>query len=341
MSDFQYEKRVVQNFCENFDQARDHDLKILLNSHILPGYLWRGVHPFYEKTDPEDIVSTFWLPLRRSFTRLQRRQTIFFAGKNSCQPGAEIWTCGMGHFTGLFDYPWLEIPATGKLAFIPFAEFHRLERGLIAESALFLDIVSVMQQAGVDPIPVQTAARGLRPDPVISPQPMPEDQNRAQTRKTMALLESMIADLDHLNKTGDDRCAPELLAKCWHEDMGWYGPAGIGLTYTIKRYQQQHQYPFREQLSNKRFNGHITRFAEGNYAGWFGWPNLTNRSKGGFLGLPKSGIDAQMRVVDIYRREGDKLAENWVFIDLLHYLNQYGYDLLADPHCLHGQKEFV
>ena len=36
-----------------------------------------------------------------------------------------------------------------------------------------------------------------------------------------------------------------------------------------------------------------------------------------------------MRVVDIYRRDGDKLAENWVFIDLLYFLAQQGIDVLA------------
>ena len=41
-----------------------------------------------------------------------------------------------------------------------------------------------------------------------------------------------------------------------------------------------------------------------------------------------------MRVVDIYRREGDKLAENWVFIDLLYYLMQHGIDVLNDPESL-------
>ena len=35
-----------------------------------------------------------------------------------------------------------------------------------------------------------------------------------------------------------------------------------------------------------------------------------------------------MRVVDIYRAEDGKLAENWVFIDLLHYLNMQGLDVL-------------
>ena len=36
-----------------------------------------------------------------------------------------------------------------------------------------------------------------------------------------------------------------------------------------------------------------------------------------------------MRVVDVYRRSGDKLAENWVFIDLLHYFRQQGLDVLG------------
>jgi len=41
-----------------------------------------------------------------------------------------------------------------------------------------------------------------------------------------------------------------------------------------------------------------------------------------------------MRVVDIYRRDGDKLAENWVFIDILYYLIQHGIDLLKNPNAV-------
>jgi hypothetical protein len=36
-----------------------------------------------------------------------------------------------------------------------------------------------------------------------------------------------------------------------------------------------------------------------------------------------------MRIVDIYRRENNKLAENWVYIDILYYLYQQGLDLLG------------
>ena len=45
--------------------------------------------------------------------------------------------------------------------------------------------------------------------------------------------------------------------------------------------------------------------------------------------MPASDRSTEMRVVDIYRRDGDKLAENWIFIDLLHFLHLQGLDVLG------------
>ena len=66
----------------------------------------------------------------------------------------------------------------------------------------------------------------------------------------------------------------------------------------------------------------------GNFGGFFGWPNLTLTPTGGFMGMPASEKPGDMRVIDMYRREGDKLSENWIFIDLLHFWNQQGVDIL-------------
>jgi hypothetical protein len=106
------------------------------------------------------------------------------------------------------------------------------------------------------------------------------------------------------------------------------GADGIGATCTIPRQIAQHQRPFRTQLADRSFNGHIARLAEGSYGGFFGWPNLSLTPVGGYIGLP-AGPRADMRVVDIYRRDGAKLAENWIFIDMLHFLNLQGLDVLA------------
>ncbi len=163
-----------------------------------------------------------------------------------------------------------------------------------------------------------------------------DEQDEAESEKTLGLLNHMINDLDVLNVSGDNECHPEYLAQTWCEDMIWYGPAGIGASYTIERYQEQHQFPFRSGLKDKVYNGHVCRYAEGNYACFFGWPNLTHTPTGGFLGLPGNETRVNMRVVDIYRREGDKLAENWVLIDLPYWLKQQGLDILERNRELRG-----
>ncbi|MGB5165199.1 MAG: hypothetical protein WBN61_08080 [Woeseiaceae bacterium] len=323
-------KDLVRGFHAAFDAADDAQLASVLATHTTSDYLWRGMHPFYEQRGATAVTDVFWLPLRHAMRSLQRREDVFMAGHNVVDDGKTVWVASMGHMMGLFDDDWAGIPATGKLAFLRYAEFHCVSEGKIVESAFFCDLLSIMHQAGCYPLPPPTAATIIpQPGPRTHDGVMIDAQAPESGQKTMALVHAMIDDLSNLNKTGLDHCPPQVLQKTWHEDMAWYGPVGIGATYTIARYQQQHQYPFRTQLKDKVFNGHIARFAEGNYAGFFGWPNLTNTPTGGFLGLPGNDTRADMRVVDIYRRDGDKLAENWVFIDLLHWLSMQGLDLLA------------
>jgi predicted ester cyclase len=329
MSDFQHEKNVVREYIEAFDSAKTNDLVNVCQDYLAEDYHWRGMHPFYEIDGVAKVLDTFWMPLRKAFSPIQRREDIFFAGANVCKGNDDVWVVSMGNFLGLFDQPWLGIPPTGKMVFLRYAEFHRVVENKISESALFCDIMSVMDQAGHYPLPPMTGANFIYPGPRTHDGMLLSAQQSSEGQKTMDLVHRMIEDLNVQNKSGRDTCTPETLAKTWHDDMIWYGPTGIGAAYTIRRYQEQHQYPFRENLTDKVFNGHVARFAEGNYCGFFGWPNLNNKNKGGFLGLTANDTHAPMRVVDIYRRSGEKLAENWVFIDLLHYLFVQGLDVLG------------
>ena len=228
------------------------------------------------------------------------------AGANVLDDGQTEWVCSMGHLMGLFDRDWLGIPSTGKLAFLRYVEFHRITDGKISETAFYFDIISVMQQAGLNPLPLQTGASIITPGPRTHEGIMFGKQDPVESKKTIDLIKRMIDDL-----ISSDVASPsDELRQTWHEDMLWWGPAGIGATYTVDRYQVQHQGPFRDCLKDIVFKGHVTEFAEGKFGGFFGWPSLTMKNSGGFMGLPASDITAEMRVVDIYRREGDKLAEN-------------------------------
>ncbi len=304
---------------ENSPAGRSADA---MSPFTAPGYHFRGVHPLNEIQGTRDVAETVWDPLKTAFTSLQRRQDIFMAGPNLI--AGDMWVTSMGKFLGLFDEPWLDIKPTHKIVMIPYCEFHRVEDGQITESALWVDVVSVMKQSGYNPFGPQTGAEIVNPGPCTADGILLQPQQDDESQKTLDLIMTMCNDLVGDGMHSDDNA----LSRTWHDNMLWFGPSGIGATFTIDRYEQQHQGPFNAGLKNIEFNGHILEHAEGNYGGWFGWPNLRMNQGDGFLGMPASDTQTEMRVVDIYRRDGDKLAENWVFIDLLHYLLLLGVDVL-------------
>ncbi len=322
MADYQDSKALVLQFYEELEAVSAGDVGSILNRYTTSDYLFRGVHPFNELEGADTVAETVWKPLLGAFTLMQRRQDIFMAGKSEVD-GTE-WVTSMGNFMGLFDNDWLGIPSTGKMTFLPYVEFNRISDGKICESGFFCDIIRVMRQVGLTPLPIETGAEIINPGPRTHDGLLFNIQDEAESRKTLDLTNRMVDDL-----VSDGLESPsKSLAKTWHEDMIWFGPSGIGATYTIDRYQIQHQRPFGAGLDNIVFNGHVCNYAEGNYAGWFGWPNLTMTSSGGFMGLPASDRKVHMRVVDMYRRDGDKLAENWIFIDMLYWMMQQDVDVL-------------
>jgi hypothetical protein len=233
----------------------------------------------------------------------------------------------MGHLMGLFDNEWLGIAPSRKMALLRYCEFNKVENGKITETAMFFDIPHVMLQVGLNPFPPQTGAHLVQPGPMTHEGLLFEEQNMQEGEKTLASINFMIEDIKGWKHTGKISLVDELRAS-WNEDMIWWGPAGIGSSYTIERYAEQHSGPFRAGFKDRISNGHLCKLAEGNFGGFFGWPNLTLTPTGGFMGMPASEKPGDMRVIDMYRREGDKLSENWIFIDLLHFWKQQGVDIL-------------
>ena len=327
MANYQAAKKVVLEYFDAVENASADTIADVLRQHTSEDYLWRGVYPFREQPSSEAAATSFWQPLLSSITRMQRRQDIFIAGSNAY--GGEDWVMSMGNFMGLFDKDFLGIPCTRKIANIRYAEFNCVVDGKITKTGLFIDLIGLMDQAGVYPLPPSTGTYFNYPGPRTHDGLRFEATPDSEAETTLELLNTMVEDLSELNESGAMDCPPETLEKSWSKDMIWYGPAGIGASYTIPRYQEQHQLPFRANLDDKKFKGHVCRFAEGNYACFFGWPNLSNTPIGGWLGLPGGNVNAEMQVVDVYRREDDKLIENWVLIDLPYWLKQQGLDVLG------------
>ncbi len=322
---FQEEKQLVLEFYKELDNTDEAEVSEVMHKYCAGNLHWRGFDPFNVIFSPEEVAVKFWQPLKRSLSRLQRRIDIFMAGQNSLVSEESIWVSSMGHLMGLFDETWLAIQPTRKMAFLRYCAFHRIENGKIVETAMYFDIPHLMMQSGLRPFGEQTGAHMVQPGPATHSGLLFEAQPQAEGEKTLATINHMISDLGEW-----DSGLPleEELAQTWADDMIWWGPAGIGATYTIERYAKQHSGPFRSGFKNRSTTKHICRFAEGEFGGFFGFPNFTAEPTGGFMSMPATGKPGEFRVIDIYRREGDKLVENWVFIDLLHFWKQQGVDIL-------------
>ena len=162
MADLQHAKRVVLDYYADLDSllrgnGSVDDVASVLRKHTTDDYSWRGMHPFYEQEGADSVAEVFWRPTIEAFSPLQRRADVFLAGESVVEGReADVWVCQMGHLLGLFDAPWLHIPPTHKMVFVRYAEFHRVVGDQIAETALFVDVLSVMRQAGHYPLPPQT-----------------------------------------------------------------------------------------------------------------------------------------------------------------------------------------
>lgn len=325
--DLQAAKDLVRSFHDAIDSSAPGGVADAASRFVSPDWQWRGMHPFNEQRGPEAVARVFWTPLKNSLKSLQRRADIFIAGLNEIDGFEGVWVVEMGHLMGAFERSWLGIRHNLRIVMLRYCEFNRIEDGVIVETAMFCDIPHLMIQAGQNPFPPQTGTMMVQPGPRTHDGLCYTAQDAETGTATLAVINAMINTPAAKPRNEDEA---DRLAQTWHDDMIWWGPAGIGAVYTIERYDRQHSMPFDKSLSTAYvFNGHVCRLAESAFGGFFGWPNLTVQNSGGFLGMTAGPGPADMRVIDMYRVENGKIAENWVFIDLLHFLKMQGLDVLG------------
>jgi predicted ester cyclase len=322
-------KRSVHEFSSRVRETTPEDVDELLAQYYHDDVEWHGPAPVDRLDGRSELATGFWTPLLEAFPDLEKNDYVLFAGEFE----GDEWVCATGNLVGTFENDWLDIPATGHATWLRYGEFHRMEDGRIRETRTIVDVLDVLRQAGFRFVP------SLAPEVVI-PGPSSQDglvldeRDEEESRQTMELVEGML--FDGLNSYEEEGLENMGMEQYWHEDFTWYGPAGIGSTRGIDGFQEYHQNPFLEAFPDREVGHHDSRIAEGTYCASTGWPAVVGTHLGdGWLGLPATGNDAEMRVIDVWRREGDRLAENWVFIDLIDLLDQLGLDvferLRSDP----------
>ncbi|MBX2886490.1 MAG: ester cyclase [Granulosicoccus sp.] len=325
MPELQNAKAIVREANTALDAANPTQTAAVLRKYTSPEYRWRGMHPFNEQTGAETVAELFWVPLKNAFGPLQRRADIFLCGLNQLDNWQSTWVVEMGHLMGLWDNAWIGLAPSHKIALLRYVEFHRVENDKIAETACYIDIINLLAQVGRSPLPPGTGVEGLTPGPRTHAGLLYDTSDQVEGLKTVQLIADMVEDL----RAHTVHSPSEHMDRFWTPDMCWFGPGGIGSSAFFEGYRRGHSGPFEDGLEYVKHAEHVARLGEGLFGGFFGYPSLTMRSTGGFMGLPKSDVPADMRIVDLYRRDGDKLAENWIFIDIPHFCAMQGIDLLS------------
>ncbi|MFS4580140.1 nuclear transport factor 2 family protein [Phaeobacter sp. C3_T13_0] len=326
MSDISTAKALIARFIDKLDQAAtDSETRAVFEAACAENLKYRGVHPFNELQGPQAVADQVWSPLKAAMPMLQRRPDIFLGGHNNLPGQSGLWVVQMGNFLGDFNESWLAIPPTQKTTYVPYVSFYRIEGNKIAEVVEFLDIFAVISQAGLNPwLAEHSGGFIMSPGPITHDGVMQSPQDAGETKKTFDLTYDMLADLAKSYTSPTDH-----MAQFWHPDMNWFGPTGIGASLGFPGYRRGHTGPFEHKLDTVDILTEEITAAEGNFSGVMWWPCLRMRNTGNYMGVPANDALAEMRVVDMYRRDGDKLAENWIFIDMLHYLLGQGIDVLV------------
>ena len=114
--------------------------------------------PFEDLDGPGALYEQAYQPLLAAIPDLERRDFIVIGGRND----DDDWVGCAGHYMGVFEQPWLDIPPTRHAVAMRYHEFFRVEDGKVVEMQALWDIPQVMMQAqrmADDPQPGRGMAR--------------------------------------------------------------------------------------------------------------------------------------------------------------------------------------
>lgn len=273
------------------------------------------------------LIKGLWEPMIAALPDLERRTDILLSGEFTNKEGATgNWFASTGFLVGHFEAPLWGIEPTKRPLWIRYGWFDRAVGDAIVESYLIFDVARMLIDSEQWPLAPQLG-QSQWPAPHTQDGVALDASDPAESEKSLKLVEAMIAGLMRYD---GQSLASMRMVDFWHPQFHWYGPGGIGSARGHRDYERTHQGPFLAAFPDRVGGNHKCRIGDGTYVASTGWPSINATHSGdSWLGLPGTGKRITMKVMDFWRREGDLLAENWVFIDMIDLLEQIGVDVFA------------
>lgn len=269
------------------------------------------------------IMDRFWAPLINAFPDLERRTDILLSGH--FKDGD--WFASSGYLIGHFEKDLYGMKASGRPHFIRYGWFDRIDGEKVVESYVLLDLTRLMIETDQWPLRPQLG-ENWSPPPATHDGVFLGDADAAESDKSLKLVEAMIAGL----MSYDGKTLGSMgMRRFWTPQFQWYGPGGIGSARGHADYERAHQGPFLKAFPDRIGGNHKCRIGEGAYVASTGWPSINATHLGDdWIGIPATGKRITQRIMDFWRRENDMLVENWVFIDMVDLIGQFGVNLLPN-----------
>lgn len=302
--------------------------RALADALYAPGCQFHISAPVEHLDGTAQLAEQFWQPLLRAFPDLERRTDILLTGEFK----GGNWFASTGYFVGHFEQPLFGISPSNRPHWLRYGWFDRVEGDRVVESYVILDIARLLIEVGQWPLRPQLG-ESWSPAPQTQDGVTLEPADPAQSQQSLDLVEAMIAGLMRYDGKS---LASMRMVDFWTPQFHWYGPGGIGSARGHKDYERAHQQPFLTAFPDRVGGNHVCRIGDGSYVASTGWPSINATHLGdGWIGVPATNKRITQRIMDFWRRDGDLLAENWVFIDMVDLLGQMGVDLLPNR----GEKQ--
>ena len=149
------------------------------------------------------------------------------------------------------------------------------------------------------------------------------EQDELEGRESKQLVEAMWNGLMRYSRERDGENMDAMEQQhYWHPDFHWMGPSGIGSTHSIEEFQDFHQRPWLSAFGDRNLDvkssGRNMGFlGEGLYAAGGIWNQEFSMHHGEYQGVPATGKLMRLRDFDWYKRNGNRLIQNWIPIDLI------------------------
>jgi len=281
--------------------------------------------PFEDLNGIDALLEQAYQPLLTALPDLERRDLVMMAGESN----GENWVGCAGHYIGVFEQPWLDIPPTQHAVAMRYHEFFRVDGDKVIEMQALWDIPQVMMQAKAWPMIPSLGVEWIVPSPAKQDGIITAPYDKAKADASLELVLNMLTAMGKHPLSGGAEIME--LDRYWHPKMLWYGPAGIGTARRISGFRNWHQIPFLKALPDRAaILGEGALFSDGDYVGFTAWPGMRMTiSGGGWLGIAPANQKITMRSLDFWRCENGLIRENWVLVDLLHVYDQIGVDVFS------------